>query len=188
MSSRNTGGLHALWLIAQIVFFAAAEKAANRRPRLNGPTLVRIVSWKDGDGPMVVWSKQREPVELRLLWIDCPEVAHPAKGWLGQPYGQAATDFARALAPPGTHLIAWPQGMDIYHRNLVALELPGVGLINHKLAEAGLAWVSCNKACRRARDSKDLAQKNGLGLWSQDNPEKPSNYRKRMKTVYGSRK
>lgn len=120
----------------------------------------------DGDTISVVIDSKIEKV--RILGIDCPELA--------QPFGPEAKERVEALALGKTVSLEW-RNRDKYGRVLGDVTLPSGENLAHVLVSAGLAW--------RFRGYKDAAlakleaeaKAARRGLWSRPNPVPPWEYR-----------
>jgi len=117
---------------------------------------------------------------IRLYGIDCPENSpkmHPA---LVQPFGQEATAKLQALVLNKTVQLEIT-GKDVHHNRLNGrIWLDGKD-INLQLVKDGYAWAYPEYL--KGEDKKtyitaQTAAKNAkLGLWAQDNPQSPWDYR-----------
>jgi endonuclease YncB( thermonuclease family) len=114
----------------------------------------------------------RDPVKIRLAWVDAPE--------LGQPWGPAAAEFVRRQVKGNVTIwVIKPRGY--YGRPLVAVILPDGRWLNHELARYGLAWVKCRANCPRARRLADQARAQGRGLWGGAAPVDPAAFRRQRR-------
>jgi endonuclease YncB( thermonuclease family) len=109
---------------------------------------------------------------VRLYGIDAPEI--------NQPFGPPARDF---IAHWEGRLVGWdPVRSDPWGRiiGIVFLGEPDRKSINEKLLEAGLAWVAeyCQRImCSRWRKIEAEARADRRGLWAQESPLSPWDYR-----------
>lgn len=128
----------------------------------------------DGDTIKVFLCESGGEVTLRFFGIDAPEK--------NQPFGAAATEELACL------LLDREVEVEILgksYRRFVALvwATDYSVLYNAAMVDAGLAWVDnryCkSEVCNQWRIMQTTAQKVRVGLWSQDDPEPPWEYRKR---------
>jgi micrococcal nuclease len=131
----------------------------------SGPAweVARVVRVLDGDTYEVLAGGQ--VLRVRLLGVDAPEAS--------QPFGQQATDSARALL--GTRLVLLQRrGTDLYGRTLGVVRVLGVSswpapaavALDSVLVVRGWAWAFDPTHTQAARASQQLsAQRAGLGLW-----------------------
>lgn len=134
--------------------------------------LVRVV---DGD-TVVVDCDTEQPIKLRLRYIDAPE--------MHQPYGPEAKQYLLTLLS-GEPLSVCGDKLDLYGRELAEIFVPdltGQQLIdiNRKMVEDGYAW-SYKHQNREFNDLEDEAHTAKRGLWIEDSPEAPWDYRRRKK-------
>lgn len=126
------------------------------------------VGVSDGDTISVIHNGAT--TKIRLSGIDCTEKK--------QSYGVEAKSFTSA-ALLNKDVFIKEKGKDRYGRLLAEVFIDG-RCLNHELTAVGLAWHY-----KRFSDSKDLADAERharvfrKGLWAQDNPEAPWEFRKR---------
>ncbi len=89
----------------------------------------KVIAVKDGDSLVVL--RDKEQVEIRLLDIDCPELA--------QAFGRQAKKQTSDLCF-GKTVIVKANGKDRYDRTLAHVILPDGKELNRELVQAGLAW------------------------------------------------
>lgn len=143
-------------------------------------TVVEVV---DGD-TLTVRLPGGDRETLRLLGVDTPEVHSPPapSEWEGIPntpggesclreYGNAASDFVREGAAPGSTVkLAFDPESDkrgYYDRLLVYVIVDGENL-NHQLIDRGLARFYDSELSERAAflDSESVARENQRGAWT----------------------
>ena len=126
-------------------------------------TVGRIV---DGDTLELVGGE-----EVRLHGIDAPEAA--------QPYGEAATRFLRELTL-GRVVTVRVTDRDRYGRLVGWIVLENGSTAQELLIEAGLAWWYREYApdARRLRAAEEDARVASRGLWEQDDPTPPWEWRR----------
>jgi micrococcal nuclease len=104
---------------------------------------------------------------VRLLMIDAPETSQP-------PYGRAAAEALRALAPPGStvRLETDVRVRDRYGRTLAYVWLPDGRMANEELARSGyavaLVYPPNVRHVERIRDAVAEAREARRGLWGVD--------------------
>lgn len=133
---------------------------------------VKVVGVKDGDTIEVLIDGKQETV--RLFAIDCPEKA--------QAYGQAAKKFTSALCY-GKYVSVEPQpDRDQYNRILGTVYIDDTIVLNESLLKAGMAWhykrYSNNETYSYLENTARAEHK---GLWQDNAPIEPWNYRKANK-------
>jgi endonuclease YncB( thermonuclease family) len=134
----------------------------------------RIVAVADGDTITAEPIKGGERIKIRLHGIDAPETR--------QPYGQAAKGFVTNLVLfKEVDVQPTPQGKDRYGRIVAVIEIPGVGILQELLLEAGLAWVYRNycKDCEAWEQLETEARNQRKGLWIEEKPIEPWVWRKK---------
>lgn len=151
--------------------WTASSKAAET-PELPSAWLGQICwdRYLDGDTLYCTAPGFKEPVKVRLAWVDAPE--------LGQPWGHSAAELIRLLAGDERVTFWLVKRRGFYGRPIVAVILPDNLWLNHELARYGLAWVSCRANCPRARALADEAKAQGRGLWGDAALQSPKAYRK----------
>lgn len=117
----------------------------------------------------------------RLVGIDAPEITHGAK--VGQPWAREAMMALEGMLGmgPATVLVF---GLDRYGRMLCAVFDAQGYLVNLVLVESGLAETYLLEKAPFAaglRQAEERAKRDKRGLWSQPSPERPADYRRRMK-------
>ena len=144
---------------------------------LSTPSLAweaRVVAVADGDTITIEPIEGGDRAKVRLHGIDCPET--------NQPHGQAARDFvSKAVLFKTVDVQPSPQGKDRYGRLVAVIEIPGVGVLQELLLEAGLAWVYSQycRDCRAWETMEAEARKQRKGLWVEANPVEPWEWRKK---------
>lgn len=117
---------------------------------------------------------------LNLYGVDAPETAEP--GLEGQPFGQEALELARRLLPKGQPVVIHDMRQDTMGRDKGSIvTLPGGATLQAELLKAGLAWVTplhCGNCWHWKRLQRE-AQRAKRGLWRDENPEPPWEWRKK---------
>ncbi len=138
-----------------------------------------VKSVYDGDTLRVLPEGGGEVVKIRLYGIDTPEFA--ARDWKIQPFAQEATELLRVLLPEGVLIVVDDRYEDKYGRTVAnIITLPDGKIAQEELLKAGLAWVYpqyCN-GCQQWKRLQEDARKNRFGLWEQDSPMPPWQWRK----------
>jgi micrococcal nuclease len=131
----------------------------------------KVIGVSDGDTIKVLVNK--ETVTVRLEGIDAPES--------GQSYGKKAKE-ALAEMVAGKTVTVKKTGTDKYKRTL-GIVIVGDEDANAKLVEDGWAWhfKKYNDEDRLAK-LEDAARKSKLGLWADEKPLAPWEYRARQTT------
>lgn len=124
----------------------------------------------DGDSFEVI--ADGEKFNIRLNGIDCPEP--------NQPFGKEATDFIHQFLYRQIEYVS--HGPDRYNRVLADVYVNGI-MLNSLLIEKGLAWHYKAYSTDPALAGKELeARTSKTGLWSQQNPVAPWEWRKQNRT------
>ena len=130
-----------------------------------------------GDGDGFTFKRKVFPnIRIRIAWIDTPEFM--------QPDGLAARDALRQLIS-GKRLLLHRLDTDRYGRQVcqvwVGRRDVGLALLEQGLAwnypghSPGQSWISAHRYAKAQRK----ARKERIGLWKQQAPEPPWNYRHR---------
>lgn len=139
-----------------------------------------VLSVHDGDSIVVSRADNGERVKIRLSGIDAPEM--PVSGrWEAQPYCKKSRDFLRAMLPVGSRVTLIDMGLDKYTRNVAAVvSLPDGRVAQEELLKAGFAWVYRQycKGCVQWLALEQEARSARRGLWKQQNPVPPWEWRK----------
>lgn len=127
----------------------------------------------DGDTYDIRLDRTNAVERVRLAWIDTPEP--------DQPFGAEASEWANALLLD-RRVVLTVQDRDRYGRLVAQLSVQGDGHIwdaGASLARDGLGWVDPRYAEERQSLSEEqsLARSEGLGLWSDNNPIPPWEWR-----------
>lgn len=153
---------HLLKIVVFIVLLLALVLEAHAWP-------ARVVHISDGDTVQVEPVNGGDRITIRLQGIDCPE--------LKQPSGMAAKAFLND-ALLFREVEVTESGKDRYGRT-VAILRTGENTVQEILLRNGLTWVypryckNCNNWKRLQRE----ARKNRVGLWQDENPMPPWEWR-----------
>tara|TARA_X000000368_G_scaffold410441_1_gene393912 strand:+ start:612 stop:1076 length:465 start_codon:yes stop_codon:yes gene_type:complete len=121
----------------------------------------------DGDTVHVFY--QDEVYKIRLTEIDAPE--------RDQPYGSNSTEYLKSLLKEGMVDVDI-SGTDRYGRKLGRLYWRGKD-INRELVSAGYAWVYDQYVTDNSfYENQSKARNSKKGLWEDQNPLEPWNWRK----------
>ena len=157
------------------IFWATAAPAwAGASPGLPPPAgwTARVAEVSDGDSFKA--RRGSRDVRVRLYGIDSPELA--------QEYGRESRAAARRLLA-GREVRVEPLYRDSYNRD-VALVYAGDTLVNLELLRDGAAWVYtryCKERdiCTRLKQAEAEARAARSGLWREQKPEPPWQWRKK---------
>lgn len=132
-----------------------------------------VVSVSDGDSFRV--KRDRRVFKVRLYGIDSPEIE--------QTHGRAARDLARQWLETGQQVEVKPMYKDSYGRT-VALVWAGDKLVNEELVKSGAAWVylrfcRSQDICQSMAALQDEARQGRRGLWQEERPEPPWQWKRR---------
>lgn len=131
----------------------------------------RVVAVADGDTITVEPAAGGDRIKIRLHGIDAPERK--------QPYGEAARGFVFDVSLYKTVDVE-ELYTDRYKRTVAIINLPDGKSLQASILEAGLAWV-WPRYCRDCPEWEALqekAQKGKRGLWVDENPIQPWEWRK----------
>ncbi|MEG4407200.1 thermonuclease family protein [Microcoleus sp. MON2_D5] len=138
----------------------------------------QVVSVSDGD-TLMIRNSNGQNITVRLACIDTPEI--------DQEGGKEASNRLSTLLPKGTSIKVQPVYKGLFeHKFLVVLIVFGNKNINLQMVQEGQAWVyehyisigKCGTIAQELRQAQTTAQQQGIGLWNQNSPCPPWNYRK----------
>ena len=136
---------------------------------INGEYLEDLKIKKIVDGDTVHVFYQDEVYKIRLTEIDAPE--------RDQPYGSNSTEYLKSLLKEGMVDVDI-SGTDRYGRKLGRLYWRGMD-INRELVSAGYAWVYDQYVTDNSfYENQSKARNSKKGLWEDQNPLEPWNWRK----------
>lgn len=121
--------------------------------------------------------KNGDKEKLRFVHIDAPEK--------NQPMGLESQKFLANLID-GREIIAVVEGTDKYGRKLVRVYYDGHD-VNAEMVKNGYAWhyknydVKGTAVYNEFSDYEKSARESGLGIWGNDNPEPPWEFRKKSR-------
>lgn len=132
----------------------------------------KVIGVSDGD-TIIVLRDERQPIKIRLYGIDCPEKK--------QAWGNRATQATSRLCH-GKIVDVQDFGPDRYGRTVAVVILPDGSNLQERLVVEGLAWVwprYCKQAfCREWEKREDIARRESRGLWQDECPVPPWEWRK----------
>lgn len=129
----------------------------------------RVVGIADGDTFTLLTSDKKQ-VKVRLHGIDCPERS--------QAFGQVARQKLSDLIF-NQQVRVVQKDVDRYQRTVGIVYTSDGRCINEELLREGLAWHYREYDKNPEWDALEAeARQQRIGLWSQANPVKPSEYRK----------
>lgn len=137
----------------------------------------KVTGIKDGDTFEVL--RDGKPERVRLSDIDSPESA--------QPFGKAAKKYASDLCFGKTVRVEPKRKRDRYGRILGTIYVDDTLNINAQMIGAGYAWRYKYSKNKMYGAWQQKAQENRLGLWADDNPVNPWQWRKEHKNSYSNR-
>lgn len=144
----------------------------------------KVASVHDGDSLRVVRLEDRRHIKVRLSGIDAPEMSVKGR-WQAQPYCKASRDLLREILPVGSIVTIVDMGTDKYGRTLATVvSLPDGRVVQEELLRSGLAWVYRRycKSCDYWIQLEEDARKNMRGLWRDNHPIPPWEWRKKQIT------
>ena len=131
----------------------------------------KVVGISDGD-TITILTNDKQSIKIRLAGIDTPEKS--------QAFGKKAKQFT-SNAVYGKSVTIIQETVDRYKR-IVGMVYCGNICLNEKLVKNGLAWVYrkyCGKPhCKEWLQYEHQARINTIGLWSQNDPIPPWDYRR----------
>lgn len=132
-----------------------------------------VIFVQSGD-TLTVKTKRDKPYKVRLVDIDAPELSQP----FGKPSQRLATDLALNKTVRVNYTFS-----DKYNRVIGEVFLPDGKLLNEEMLKAGLAWHYRVKHPHSSFLEKleYNAWKKKLGLWVQDVPVPPWEFRREKK-------
>jgi micrococcal nuclease len=131
----------------------------------------KVVAVKDGDTIEVLY--ENNTVTIRLAHIDCPEIKKH------QPFGQAAKKFTSDICFGQMVTVENDGTFDRYKRLIAVIINDKQENVNKALVKAGLAWHFLKYSTDKSYDDlESVARHNRTGLWADENPTPPWQWRK----------
>ncbi|MBC7543054.1 MAG: thermonuclease family protein [Candidatus Sericytochromatia bacterium] len=178
-ASWDDNSMNALLRLALPVFVWLAVSM----PALAADIIGTCIRVSDGDTIAVQVPGQPKPEKIRLLGIDCPEVAHSAKDPGQEPWGTRAADFAKTLMlNKQVRIETDVQTRDKYGR-MLGYVFVGKTFVNLELVKAGHAMLLTYAPNVKYVDQIVVAQREARnakrGIWSPQDKltESPHTYR-----------
>lgn len=164
-------------LVVVLLFVSSSVWAGQRS--LQG----KIMQVKDGDTVVVSPVEGGEFFTCRLYGIDAPETTHPRFGKSGQPYGEEASKELKKMIL-GQEVEVTTTGQKTYKREVCIIKKGGQD-INLEMVRKGYAWAYRQYLKRPYAseyiDAEKSARDKRLGLWQDNNPTPPWEFRKRQR-------
>ena len=156
---------HKIFLLC--LLFSCSNKVKEISNEITG----KVIAVKDGDTIEILFDGK--PMTIRFAHVDCPEIRK------GQPFGQAAKKFTSDLCFGQTVTVINEGKYDRYKRLIAVIITEKNENVNKELVKAGLAWHFIKYSSDISYDDLELtARQNKIGLWADDNPTPPWNWRK----------
>lgn len=131
----------------------------------------KVTGVKDGDTFEVL--RDGKPERVRLVDIDSPESS--------QPFGKAAKKFASELCFGKIVRVEPKKKRDKYGRILGTIYVDDSVNVNARMIAAGYAWRYKYSKNKEYGTRQQQARQNRIGLWIEDNPMDPWQWRKENK-------
>lgn len=169
--------MHILTFLKITIFcflFLFSGKGEQQNLKLPKDFQGKVVAIKDGDTIEVLY--ENNTIAIRFAHVDCPEVKK------NQPFGQAAKKFTSNLCFGQIVTVQNDGKFDRYKRLIAVIINERKESVNKELVKAGLAWHFLKYSTDSSYDKLEaMARKNKIGLWIDDNPTPPWNWRKPKK-------
>ena len=144
----------------------------------------KVVATFVTDGDSFYFNGGKTPdYECRLDVVDAPETKKAKYNKPGQPYGAEASAYLKSMIE-NKEVDIHISGSDSRGRNICQVEINGKD-VDLELIKAGMGWLYRNYVTPGSPRYKELdaaegvAKKNRVGLWKDNSPEYPENFRKR---------
>lgn len=165
--------------IAFLYFFPALSESRSSLTSINAKIIDgKVMQVKDGDTVVISPATGGEFFVCRLYGIDSPETGK--RGGAGQPYGEEALRELKGLVL-GQNVQVVLTGQKTYNREVCLIEKDGLD-INLEMVKRGYAWAY-KQYLKRPHASEYIeaeskARRQKLGLWQDNNPTPPWEWRK----------
>lgn len=157
--------------IFKIFFLSLLLSCSNEVKEIGKQITGKVIAIKDGDTIEILFDGK--PLTIRFAHVDCPEIKK------GQPFGQAAKKFTSDHCFGQIVTVISEGKYDRYKRLIAVIINENNENINKELVKAGLAWHFKKYSTDTSYDTLELiAKQNKIGLWADDNPIPPWNWRK----------
>jgi endonuclease YncB( thermonuclease family) len=154
-------------LCFSLLFFSCHSSKSKAEEKISG----KVIAVKDGDTIEILYNGK--PLTIRFAHVDCPEIKKH------QPYGQAAKQFTSDKCFGQIVTVENDHQYDRYKRLIGVVINAKNENVNMELVKAGFAWhyakYSNDMGYAKAQEE---ARKNKLGLWADNNPTPPWDWRK----------
>lgn len=158
------------WL-PKIFLLLLLVSCSNKVKDIGNQITGRVIAVKDGDTIEILFDGK--PLTIRFAHIDCPELKK------GQPFGQAAKKLTSDLCFGQTVTVINEGKYDRYKRLIAVIINEKNENVNKELVKAGLAWHFKKYSTDTSYDDLELnSRQNKIGLWADDNPTPPWDWRK----------
>ncbi len=165
--------------LSLLILFIFVPTAYSFKATMQG----KVMQVKDGDTVVIQPEEGGQFFTCRLYGIDSPEIAHGKFGKGGQPYGEEASKELKGLIL-GQSVEVTTTGAKTYKREVCIIKRDGKD-INLEMVKRGAAWAY-KQYLKRPYASDYLtaesdAREKRLGLWKENNPTPPWEFRKKQK-------
>ena len=156
---------------SKIFFLFLLFSCSNKTKEIAKSITGKVIAVKDGDTIEILYDGK--PLTIRFAHVDCPEIKK------GQPFGQAAKQFTSDLCF-GQNVTVINEGKyDRYKRLIGVIINEKNENVNKELVKSGFAWHFKKYSTDTSYDDLELtARQNKIGLWVDDNPTPPWDWRK----------
>lgn len=156
-----------IFFILISIFYTSSLNLKKQDEVLNG----KIVKITDGDTINILTS-ENDKLRIRFYGIDAPESS--------QKFGKEAKNFLAKMCPLGSVASLNVKSKDKYGRIVAIVSCGNYKDVNSEMVKNGYAWAyrSFSKDYVSLENS---AKQNRLGLWIDNNPINPADYRKERK-------
>jgi micrococcal nuclease len=157
-------------LFLKYVLFFLLISCSTQTKEIDVSITGKVIAVKDGDTIEILYNGK--PLTIRFAHIDCPEIKK------SQPFGKDAKKFTSALCFGQTVTVVNEGKFDRYKRLIAVVINEQNKNVNKELVKAGLAWHFKKYSSDTTYDNLEtIARQNKLGLWIDDNPIPPWNWR-----------
>ena len=164
-------------MIFRFILFAFMLMASHVHAKTTFAGKVSYVS--DGDTLWVQPDAGGPPRKLRIDGIDAPEICQP---------GGAASRAVLAQHALHQHVVVTIRRRDVYGRGLAKIQLEGSDL-GSQMVRKGHAWsYRWRRNAGPYAFEESIARQSGLGLFAENKPELPRDFRKRHGTCYSAKR
>ena len=135
-----------------------------------------VIGVSDGDSLKIKCDERVNVITVRLAEIDAPEIVHKSLNIREQPGGRESKASLTELClkqPAVVHI----RSLDFRRRTIAMVECAGVQ-VNQEQVRRGMAWAYMTKKQSIIPGLEAKARADGVGLWAQPDPIKPSIWRK----------